>query len=189
MASNAEDGFTLPELLLILALASLLALTLGATDPKLSEQRMAALTVAKTGDLLNAAYAEYERFAQTWPNGCDLPTMIPKQNGEFLNGFGEAFHVTCDADNHYLIYQLVPGPWVDFIQQHVERTGSLTESHAQDSFVADYYDDIAGLYGAGLVMLRTELDVTGNTQLNFVRKQFESQHLALFFCQPSDLEM
>ncbi len=173
---NSYHGVTLVELLLIIAVLSVFMVIYATSEPTLSEERQAALTVAKTYDLMRAAHLYYESNHLSWPDNEALDEFLLDQNPRVFNAFGEPYFFESSA-GRFVVYQLVPEKWSGYILNSLERTRVLTDSEANASPLAEEYSELDDLLGRGYAALQSTIDQYGNLHFAFVRRQFETHGL------------
>ena len=169
---------TLVELLLVVMAASLFVILFAASEPDISEERQAALTVARTYDIIRASFLYYEANDQDWPEPGELDEFLLDTDSNYLNGFGQQYVPDVDA-GVYRLYQLVPEHWSGYITNNLERTRTLSLAQAQSTRLDSQIGNLDRLYGLGYTALESTIDHYGNLHFAFVRRQFESSS-ALF---------
>lgn len=170
-------GFTLLEALLIIVILSMLAFIVASTKAPLTEERAAALTVAKTYSLLDLLYAEFkDDYARDWsePNICEYPGYL-SQSAQ-TNGFGYPIHLEDDQCTQRLLnlYQYIPEQWAGYVEQHVENTQVIASDYDTYPGLFDRFPDRVQQQARGFVIVRTVLDLYGNPYdgPRFVRESF-----------------
>lgn len=170
------SGFTLVELLVVVSIASLFAVMLAASEPLISEERQAALTIARTYDLLRAGYLYFESNDLEWPDGEELDEFLLDDGSDYNNAFGQPYVYDSDTAR-FVVYQLVPEKWSGYIINHLESTQSLTLSEALSTPLASRISGLDRLYGRGYTALESTIDLYGNLHFAFVRRQFQSSSI------------
>ncbi len=153
-------GFTLIQLLVVVTSLSMLSAVLFAPSKIFSDQRAAALSIARTYDVINAAY-EFSRVSGGWPydDGCVSANATSNAEGggagkeiigfdgvymtasdDLVNGWGKELFFSCeDSGGVYAVTQDVPKKWVPFIVDSLDR-GSLLSTNGDWATVRSFVD-------------------------------------------------
>lgn len=159
MMRSPNRGFTLVQLLVVITSLSMLSAVLLAPTKIFDDQRAAALSIARTYDVINAAY-QYSRVSGGWPyDGVCLSANATFNEGEggetdkigfdgiylqstidLVNGWGEEFSFECrENGGTYAITQKVPREWADFLVQSLDRA-SIDSTSGDWATVRSYID-------------------------------------------------
>ncbi|MDX1694215.1 MAG: hypothetical protein R3208_10645 [Ketobacteraceae bacterium] len=168
------SGFTLFDVLVVIAAASLFMVMFAVSEPLIQNQQRAALTVARTGNLLNAAYIYQKLNNQNWPDSEDLQLVHPASaQGDYVNNFGYEY-VFDEEGLNFAVYQFVPKVWAGFIVNRLERTERLSLAEAAAVDALSDSDALAALDAGDFVVLKSVMDIYGNMHLAFKRREFRS---------------
>lgn len=153
MTKTNAKGFTLLELLLVLAIASTLVVMFLNYTTQRADQLRRDRTVLQMQQVLNAALLYYNNNstfscptgAATWPFLSDkaLATYVPNlalkdSSGKFINSYGNVYKVDCDTD----VTTENPNPTGSFIvlaQVNTPANAAIIASRLPSGYVASGY--------------------------------------------------
>ena len=140
---NRASGFTLLQLMIVMTSVSMLVAVLSAPVSVFDNHRAAALSMARTQELLDAAY-QFALINGEWPmsedgsgdTACDSANatvntsdnigffdIFLSSGDQLMNGWGRDLVFICDVDSaNYIVEQTVPDEWADYIDNCLDKT-------------------------------------------------------------------
>lgn len=140
---NRVSGFTLLQLMVVMTSVSMLVAVLSAPVSVFDNHRAAALSIARTQELLDVAY-QFALINGEWPVSedgsgdtvCDSASATSNTSDnigffdvflssgkQLTNAWGRDLIFICDVDSaNYIVEQTVPDEWADYMANSLDKT-------------------------------------------------------------------